>query len=250
MIIDGHVHMGSSWLGWQKNEIEMEKLLEIYDTLGVDMGVLNAWQIFYDIEAGNREAYELVKKYPQRLVGFGIISPRDRDRACAEVKKCVEAYGFKGLKFHPSINEYMIDSSLVDPVMEITSKYSLPILIHSENDGYSHPRMIGDLAERHPSCSLIIGHMGGHAWLEAVEMAKKHKNVYLDTTDMLNEVYILPTAIEVAGANKILWGSDAPVLNTAVEMAKIKTADLYGKVTQTDKEMILGKNMARLLNIE
>ena len=250
MIIDGHVHKGVSWLGWQKNEITMEKLLEIYDTLGVDLGVLNAWQIFYDIEAGNKETYEMTNKYPERLIGFGIICPRDRNKACDEVKKCIEIYGFKGLKFHPSINEYMVDSSLVDPVMEIASKYKLSILIHSENDGFSHPRMIGSVAERYPATNLIIGHMGGHAWLEAVEMAKKYKNIYLDTTDMLNEVYILPTAVKVAGANKILWGSDAPVLNTAVEMEKIKTADLYGKVTAEDKKLILGENMARLLNIQ
>ena len=147
------------------------------------------------------------------------------------------------------MNEYMIDSVLVDPVMNLAREFSLPVLIHSDSGGFSHPRMIGALAERHPEVLMIIGHMGGTAWLEAVEMAKKHKNIYLDTTDVLNEVTIIPTAVEIAGSNKIIWGSDAPVLNSAVELAKIKTADLYGNVTEKDKELILGGNMARILNI-
>lgn len=249
MIIDGHVHMGTSWLGWQKNEITMEKLLKIYDILGVDMGVLNAWQIFYDIEVGNKETYELVKKYPERLIGFGIINPRDREIAIEEIMKCVDRYNFKGLKLHPTINGYMVDSTIVDPIIDIASKYQLPILIHSEDDDHSHPRMIGALAERHPDVILIVGHIGGDAWLEAIEMAKKYKNIYLDTTDVTNEVYVIPTAVKEVGAEKILWGSDAPVLNTAVEMEKIKTADLYGPVTEQDKKLILGDNMARILGL-
>jgi len=249
MIIDCHCHMGTSWLGWEKNEIDMEHLLGIYDEIGVDMACLNAWQITYDIEVGNQETFAFLKKYPKRLIGFGIISPRDRKRALDEVKKCVEEFGFKGLKLHPTINEYMIDSTLVDPVIELASKYSLPILIHSDPGSFAHPRMIGTLAERFPDVIMIIGHMGSHAWLESVEMAKIHKNIYLDTTDVPNEVSIIPTTIEVAGSEKILWGSDAPVLNSAVELAKIKSADLYGKVTEKDKELILGGNIARILGI-
>ena len=199
MIIDCHCHMGTSWLGWEKNDVDMEKLLNIYDKIGVDIACLNAWQITYDIEVGNQETYAYLKKYPKRLIGFGIISPRDRKRATDEIKKCVKEYGFKGLKLHPTMNEYMIDSVLVDPVMDLAREFSLPVLIHSDSGGFSHPRMIGALAERHPEVLMIIGHMGGTAWLEAVEMAKKHKNIYLDTTDVLNEVTIIPTAVEIAG---------------------------------------------------
>jgi len=242
--------MGTSWLGWQKNEVDMERLMEIYDKIGVDMACLNAWQITYDIEVGNRETYSYLKKYPKRLIGFGIIAPRDRKNALNEIKRCVNDYGFKGLKLHPTMNEYMIDSTLVDPVVELANSFSLPILIHSGPDSFAHPRMIGTLAERHPEVIMIIGHMGSHAWLEAVEMAKKHKNIFLDTTDVPNEVYIIPTAVEVAGSDKIIWGSDAPVLNSAVELARITSADLYGKVTKKDKELILGGNIARILGIK
>ena len=97
---------------------------------------------------------------------------------------------------------------------------------------------------------MIIAHMGGTAWLEAVEMAKKHKNVFIDTTGISSEVYIIPTAIEVAGPDKILFGSDAPCLNSAVELAKVKTADLYYDVSEKDKELILGGNAARIFGIK
>ena len=250
MIIDGHCHMGTSWLGWQKNEVVMERLLEIYDQFGVDKACLSATQITYDTEVGNKETYAYLKKYPKRLVGFGIISPRDRKNALDEIKRCVNEYGFKGLKLHPTVNEYMIDSTLVDPVVDLANSFSLPILIHSGPDSFAHPRMIGTLAERHPEVIMIIAHMGGSAWLEAVEMAKKYKNIFIDTADISDEVYIIPTAVEVAGSNKIIWGTDVPDLNLAVELSKINSADLYGKVTQKDKELILGGNIAHILGIE
>lgn len=239
MIIDGHCHIGVSWLGWQRNQIGIERLLEIYDKLGVDKACLNAWQISYDIEAGNKEVYAMTRKYPDRLIGFGIICPRDRQRAMDEAKRCINDYGFRGLKLHSTINHYMADSTLVDPVMDFAESYNL----------FSHPRMIGVLAERHPQAVLIIGHMGGQAWLEAIEMAKKYPNVYLDTADVLNQVNILPTAIQEVGAERILWGTDSPILNVAVELAKITTADLYAPISQEDKEAILGTNMARLLGL-
>jgi len=249
MIIDAHCHMGVSWLGWQRIDINMERLLEIDKTLGIDKICVNAWQIPYDTEGGNKEVYELKKRYPNQIIGFGIVCPRDRRRALDEVHRCVQEYGFKGLKLHPTINNYMIDSTLVDPVMDLAEKYSLPVLIHSQNDGYSHPRMIATLAERHPSTSIIIGHMGEDAWVEAVEMVKKHSNLYLDTTCMSNEAYIIPIAVAEVGANHIVWGSDSPIVNAAVELARITSADLYGNVTEQDKNLILGGNMARILSI-
>ncbi len=249
MIIDAHCHMGTSWMGWKRNEIDAEKLLRIYDQFGVDKACLSAWQVSYDFEAGNREIYEIAKRHPDRIVPFAIVGPRDGKRALEEIDRCVEKYGMKGLKMHPTVNKFIADSSIVDPVMEKAKHYGLPVLFHSENDGYSHPRAIAALAAKHQEVTVIIGHMGEHAWIEAVQAAKKHKNILLDTTGVPNEVYILPTAVEECGAEKIVWGSDAPVLNIAVEMAKVKYADLYGKVTEEDKQLILGGNMARVLKL-
>lgn len=250
MIIDVHCHMGTSWLGWKTNEIGPERLLELYDELGVDKICLSAWQVSYDFKVGNKEIYDICKKHPDRFIQFAIIAPRDRKLAIEELERSVNEYGAKGLKIHPSINQFMVDSTLIDPVMEKAVEYKLPILFHSEEDGYSHPRMLSALAERYPSVTMIIGHMGGTAWLEAVEAAKKHKNVYLDTTEMLNDGYIIGDCIEQCGAEKIVWGSDSPILNMFSEYAKVKYSDRYGNVTEKDKEMIFGLNMQRVLGIK
>lgn len=249
MLIDAHCHIGKSWLGWQRNEVAIEKLLNIYEKLRIDMFCLSSFQIIYDIETGNREIYDLKEKYPGKIIGFGIICPRDRKRARDEVKRCIDEYGFKGIKLHPSINNYMIDSNLVDPVLELACTKSLPVLIHSEQDEFSHPRMIGTIAERYPEIKIIIAHMGGDAWLESIEMAKKYKNIFMDTSGVSDEIYIIPSAIEIAGANRIVWGTDAPDLNIAVELAKITTLDLYSIISQKQKDLILGENIAGILNM-
>lgn len=113
--------------------------------------------------------------------------------------------------------------------------------------------MIGDLAGRHPDVKMIIGHLGdetGMGYLDAIEAAKEHPNLYLDTTGCPAEVYILPTCIEQLGSERIVFGTDSPICNMKVELDKVKYADAYGfAVTEEDKANILGRNMQRILGL-
>lgn len=100
---------------------------------------------------------------------------------------------------------------------------------------------------------MIIGHLGdetGMGYLDAIEAAKEHPNLYLDTTGCPAEVYILPTCIEQLGSERIVFGTDSPICNMKVELDKVKYADAYGfAVTEEDKANILGRNMQRILGL-
>ena len=83
------------------------------------------------------------------------------------------------------------------------------------------------------------------------EMAKRKKNVYLDTSAVW-AYYDLGRAVEWAGADKITFASDGFMFNPLVEKAKVEALRIptpYRTPKLTDEEygMIMGGNMTRLL---
>lgn len=244
MIIDIHAHVGRSWMAWCENKTTPEKMLEIYDDIGVDLAVINSWNLAYDPPAGNDEVAEIIKNHPDRYIGFGVISPRWSPNVADEVDRCMEL-GMKGFKMHPTLNSWYADSPLVYPVMDRIAKYNVPVLFHSWNDDFSHPSRIGRLAKLYPTVPIIMGHMGYEDWYEAAYLAKELPNVYLDTTGQYNEVRTFREAVRICGAEKIVFGTDGPAMGMKAELVKIQDAD----ISDDDKKLILGENAKRLLNI-
>ncbi len=247
MIIDIHAHLGTSWLGWSPINIDAARLNDLYAEFGIDKACINSWLLCYDPVLGNTEIAEAVSQFPDRFIGFGVISPRygSGKDVQAEIDRCIQELGFKGLKLHPTLNEYYADSPVVYPVVEKAIHYDVPMLFHTWSDSHSNPRNIDGLAKRYPGAKFILGHMGGDDWLDAIYIAGAHENVYLDTTDSHGDLLVMKTAVEVAGADKILFGTDAPAINIPSEMAKVQ----HALISEDAKKKILGKNAARLLKL-
>lgn len=248
MIIDIHAHVGSSWLAWRDNKFGVDGLIKLYDKFKVDKGCISSWNIAYDPKAGTNEVYEAVQKYPNRLIGFANVCPRYGRKAVEEeLDRSLRELGMKGIgEVHPSVSSWHVDSPIINPIMEKALEYRAPVLIHSwSNDVYSSPRAIGNLAARYPDVTVIMAHMGFEEWLDAIWVAKNHDNVLLDTTGVPNQVDVIEKAVEVLGAERIVWGSDTPGIKIGVELAKIEYADISSK----EKAMILGENAARILKL-
>ncbi len=246
MIIDAHAHIGVSWMGWSDRFMNVDEMIELYDQYHIDKACVNSWSINYDPVGGNREVFEATRRYPDRLIGFAALSPyHGRKPIEKEIDKCINDYGMKGLKLHPKGNEFYADSKMVDPVMEKAIQYHVPVLIHSDAGEYAHPNRIGVLARRFPEANIIMGHMGGEAWPEGICMAKEYKNIYLDTTESIPFWMIIPKAIEECTDERIVWGSDTPILNIAAELALVT----HAQIGEESKQKIFSGNMKKLLGI-
>jgi predicted TIM-barrel fold metal-dependent hydrolase len=257
VVIDCHMHLGRSWLACYDFEIDVHGLVKIMDKRGIDMGCLSSLEsIVHDPVRGNNEVAEAVREHPDRIIPFAVVSPRYlRGRADEELERCINTMGFKGIKLHPQSQSYRADSPVVNPIMEKARQYEVPVLFHSGPEEYSHPRLIGNLAGRFPDVTVIMGHTGGSAFLEAIWEARSHDNILLDTCGIDNSttgvvdnsttIGVIEHAVDLVGVERIVFGSDNPIANVGVEMAKIKLANL----TQKEKDMILGENMARVLRL-
>jgi len=245
MIIDIHAHVGRSWMGWEDNKVSPEDMLRIYDDCGVEKACISSWLLSYDPPAGNDEVYEIVKRHPDRFIGFGVISPRWNPNAADEVDRCINDLGMKGIKMHPTLNTYAADSPIVYPVMERIEKYKVPVLFHTWSDDLSSPSRVGNLAKMFPKVKILMGHMGWEDFYTAAFFAKELPNVYLDTTGFYNEVRTLREVVRIAGKEKIFFGTDAPALNVYVEIAKIE----HGDISKEAKRAILYDNAKKLLEL-
>jgi hypothetical protein len=72
----------------------------------------------------------------------------------------------------------------------------------------------------------------------------KYDNLYLDTT-MNNNVESLKEAVDKAGAEKLVFGTDSPGPSMQVEIMKINVAVPDRK----KRELILGGNISKILKI-
>jgi hypothetical protein len=93
-----------------------------------------------------------------------------------------------------------------------------------------------------------MAHMGGFPdaggdWRMAIEVAQRHKNVWLDTTSSTYDSGMMEMAVRRLGAGRILFGTDMPLLDPFAGVQKIRSAFL----TEEEKTLILGGNLERLL---
>jgi predicted TIM-barrel fold metal-dependent hydrolase len=152
--------------------------------------------------AGTREAIAMAQQHGDRLGAMLWINPHDPDWR-ADVALAAE-HGFYGIKIHPVLDHYAVEPQALDEVFAVARAHRWPILTHADHDGT--PMSAGaytPLIRSHPDVVLILAHLR----LEAIPLAKRYDNVFVDTT------YVDPARVELGvdalGPSKILFGSDA-----------------------------------------
>lgn len=256
MIIDSHVHFGpglqhfSDPIGPLFSVRTTDDLLRVLDGAGIEMAVIFAprWfgGEFFDpnYEQANRAIADAVKTHPNRLIGYGRVNPNWADKALAELKRCLEAYGLRGIKLHPEWESFFpTNKKLVYPIIELAAEHKVPVLFHT---GYypSEPALLIELALDFPQVPIIMGHMGGRLTSDAIIAARKAPNLILETS---GNIYYLADTIKALGAERFIFGTNCPFEYSKLQLEKIQKTP---EISDRDKALILGENSARLHGIK
>lgn len=244
LIIDFHTHVDEAELfGWIDPP---EKLVPLLDEAGIDKAVI---MTYVDLPGSNPEALEYiaeaVARFPDRLVGFARLNPNYRDESRRILRRAITELAFRGLKLHPTTTlAHPAGDATVD-LMRDCGELGVPVLFHCGDDPYTTPQAIAAGAAQAPDTLVVMGHMGGyfHAG-EAIDAAETHPNLYLETSGMPYPMRIAE-AVERVGAQRVVFGSDGPGSNPALEVEKIRILGLRAE----DEAMVLGGNAARLLGL-
>jgi hypothetical protein len=213
---------------------DAEEILRHAEEAGVDKTV-----VFPINAATYKEANEYIARtclrYPGKFIGFARHSAKTES---GQIRSLLvhEVYdlGLRGLKLHDQPSQEILDT---------VKELSIPVMAHLER-----VQDFEDFLPYYPKVNFIVAHLGAEMsyliqeHLDAIDLAKRYPNVYLDSSIVLLTRY-LEMAIEQLGPEKILLGSDGPDGDVRMDIFKIRVL----KLPTADEEMILGQNMQRLL---
>jgi uncharacterized protein len=240
---------------------ECGDLLRAMDQEGVDRSVVFGfpWQKAGHFKRHNDYILESVLQHPDRLVGFCAFSP-DSPEGRREAERCLDA-GLSGVgEIALYLRGLSEDSTgLLGELLDVCARHQAPILLHTnEPVGHAYPgktsvslSALYALIRQHPTQRFILAHWGGGLFFYALmkkEVGAVLGNTWFDTaaSPFLYRPEVYRMAGEIAGFDKILFGSDFPLLHPGRYFAEMASAGLSPEAL----EGIKGRNGARLLGLE
>ncbi|MDD4860405.1 MAG: amidohydrolase family protein, partial [Dehalococcoidales bacterium] len=116
--------------------------------------------------------------------------------------------------------------------------------------GTAYPQLLYSLIAQLPGVPVICAHWGGGLPFYALmpEVKQALANVYFDTaaSPFLYRPEIYAQVSQLIGADKILFGSDYPLMRQRRVLKEIQAAGL----SEDERELIVGGNARRLLGIK
>jgi predicted TIM-barrel fold metal-dependent hydrolase len=201
-----------------------------------------------DIIASNDLGMRLAAAAPEFFIGFCYLNPaHDPAFTLAEMDRCIMHGNMRGVKLWVAV--HATDARL-DPIMERAAQLGVPVLHHSwyKSTTWAHnessPAEIAHLARRHPDTTIIMAHLAGVRWRGVLDI-KDCPNVLVDTSGGVQEAGLVEYAVRELGPERVVFGSDWPLRNFAVQKARVTGSG----ITQEQKELILGKNAVRILKL-
>lgn len=225
---------------------------------GVDKSVIFGfpWQNIETCRINNDYILKAVRSYPDRLIGFCCVDSLHPE-AADEVERCLKA-GLSGvgeLAFYTSGIDNRCLASL-EPIMAMARWFDCPVMLHTnEPVGHQYPgkspntlAQIYSLLRRFPENRIILSHWGGGIFFYALlkkEVRETLANVWFDTaaSPYLYRSEIYSQAIALAGEDKILFGTDFPLLDPGRYFKEMGQAGL----SKSQMNSICGANAAKAL---
>ncbi|MFC2019545.1 amidohydrolase family protein [Chloroflexota bacterium] len=236
-----------------------DELVASMDECGIDISVITnlGWTTHRLCAETNDYIMESVARYPERLVGFCAVQPNSPEAAVAELERCARG-GIRGVgELRPDMQAFDFMAEEVAPVLAAIEEHKLILLTHaSEPVGHDYPGkgaitpdMLYPFIVAHPEMNVVCAHWGGGLPFYGLmpEVKKAMRNVFFDTaaSPFLYSPEVYSRVIQLVGADKILFGSDYPLLSPSRLLGEVDSLGLAG----ADRESILSGNARRLLGI-
>ena len=241
------------WTSMPTEEQPVATTVEAMDQAGVDKSLISAWVAPGRELISNDEVAAFVKQAPDRLVGVGSVDISRPMQAVREVRRCVEELGFKAIRVLPWLWEVPPTDRRFYPVYAACCDLQVPFCTQIGHTGPLMPSEVGrpiyldQVALDFPELRIVGGHIG-YPWTdEAISVATKHQNVYIDTSAYTTKRYPAPLVeyLRAHGRRKVLFGSNYPMITPAKALADL--ADL--ELDEETNGLFLGGNAQRVFGL-
>jgi aminocarboxymuconate-semialdehyde decarboxylase len=213
---------------------------------------------------------------------MGTVPLQDTDMAVAELKRCVNELGMRGIEIGTNVDGSELADERLRPFFAAAEDLGLLVFMHPL--GFSHGQRLAKhyldnilgnpiesaialshlifsgVLDAHPALKLLVAHGGGYLpgyWgrmdhaFRAREDCRRHidrepssylREVFLDT--LVFDAAQLDFLVRTHGADKLCLGSDYPF-----DMAEPDPVPFHDGLDEADKAAILGLNAAALLGL-
>lgn len=276
MIVDAHVHLFSPRVRENRSAFFPEEpafrllydspksrlvgaaeTLEMMDAEGVDRAVVFGfpWRSEEIFRRENDFILDAVSRHPDRFAGLACFDPL-APGAAREAERCLDA-GLAGVGELAFYEDGITDAGrdAMADMMAVCRERGAPVMLHTnEPVGHVYPgkspntlAQIYAVAKAFPENKIIFAHWGGGIFFYRLlkrEVREVLANVYFDTaaSPFLYTPDIYPAAAALAGTDKILLGTDFPLLRPG---RYFRDMDESG-ISEAPRAAMCGENAARL----
>ena len=225
----------------------------------------------------------VIRENRKRFRGFATVPLQDVEAAREELERAIHGLGFVGVEIGTNVNGRNLDDPLLDPFftkaeelgalvfvhpiraagMERMKNYYLAVLVGNptETTMAAASLLFGGVLERHPGLKVCLAHGGGFLPYQLGRLdrgfevrSEPRVTARAPPSSLLAKMYFdtivfnqsaLSFLVSSVGPSNVLLGSDSPL--DMHDHQIVKKVEALGSCTREEKEMILGKNIERLV---
>lgn len=217
-----------------KGDLPVSMTLQAMDAGQVDVALLSAWYGPNGSLISNEEVFEWTKAASNRLYGLAGVDLNNPMDAIRTLRKCVNEYGFKGLRIVQWLWGKPCTDPLYYPLLAECVQLDIPICLQVGLTGplcgseTGRPIHVERIALDFPELKIVCGHIGYPWHQEMIAFATKFPNVYIDTSAYKAKRYPaeLVSYIKTNGRKKVMFGSNYPMISPRDCLEGIDTLEL------------------------
>ena len=238
--------------------VTIEGHLEAMDLDGVNLAVICGfpWADPGLAETANAYLLDAQNKFPETVYAFYTPPLSVAESVVLSARDALQK-GMKGIGEVAFYTDQMDgdDWSHLGRLAEVAMDFDVPLLLHvNESVGHIYPgkvdmriRDVWRFASQFPDLTLVLAHWGGGLFFYELmkSVGRSVGKLYYDTaaSPFLYAQSIYRIAVDILGPERILFGSDYPLIKPSRYFREMDASGL----TPKEKSMILGENARSLL---
>jgi predicted TIM-barrel fold metal-dependent hydrolase len=209
-LIDVHGHLGA--LGLPTPILCRSEQVAVAREHGIALTVASSlFAIADDVSTGNAEAFAATS---DALLAYVVVDPSDLEGSCQAMDEAYARPHVVGAKLHCSYAHTPTRSEGCIELLHAVADRGRPLLIHV--DGPEWDSALLDVATAHADWKVIVAHGGpGTPVRAAAGLIERTGNVYVELCTSFPDLAVVREVVQRVGPERLLFGSDAPLLDPA-----------------------------------
>lgn len=250
MIFDCHVHLPSPGLKftweWEPLTPDIPAAVRYMKKCGIDLILANSVRgeiarTPQEMIAANDEIAQAARDFPDYIVPACLINTNFPEESLRELERCRKELNIAWIgELCGYAGGYTYDTEAFGKAISLAAKLDMVVHLHSSDADMER------LCKEFPTATFVLAHLGDNPreTRQRIGLTAQYPNLYLDICgNGFQRMGVLENAINTAGPDRVLFGSDFTINDPAGVIARIQVANF----DEQTRAKVLGGNLSRLL---